>query len=64
MPPNSILEIRQVINNTLLGDVMRYAEQIMASSDPEQQETLLETMNDGVDSIMEHDQDAYSTLFH
>ena len=64
MPPNSILEIRQVINNTMLGNVMRYAEQIMASSDPEQQDTLLAAMNDGVDSIMEHDQDAYSTLFH
>jgi len=48
MPPNSILEIRQVINNTTLGDVIRYAEQIMDSSDPAQQDKLLEQMNDGI----------------
>ncbi len=62
VPPNAILEVRQVINSTLLADVLRYAEKIIASSDPEQQNALLEEMNAGVDSIME--QDAYSALFH
>lgn len=52
MPPNSILEARQVIKNTRLEQVQSYPEKLMNTSDTVGQHELLAELNAGLDEFI------------
>lgn len=62
MPPNSILEARQVVNNTELRDVLRYAEQIIECSDSQVQQQYLARLNTGLDGVLEEQREPLAAL--
>jgi len=49
MPPNSILEVKQVINNSHLDALKESAQAILHCSEPLQQSTLLQQLNLGIE---------------
>jgi len=49
MPPNSILEVKQVINNSHLSNLKESAQAILHCSEPLQQAALLQQLNLGIE---------------
>ncbi|MDQ7017329.1 MAG: phosphoenolpyruvate--protein phosphotransferase [Gammaproteobacteria bacterium] len=49
MPPNSVLEVKQVINNSHLDNLKESAQAILHCSEPLQQATLLQQLNLGIE---------------
>ncbi len=60
MPPNSVLEVRQVVNNTHLGDIESFTERILHCYEPGEQERLLAELNEGVGALTAA-RDSYSS---